>query len=78
MPLRSVVMSTTRASLPPSIVIDPTIVRGLRGLGYLDSAAAICALVENVIDAEASDVEILFETDDGAVTAIAVAYSRCR
>jgi len=69
---RRYVRAVRQTHSTPSLGIGPTILRGLRNLGYRDSAAALCALIDNAIDAQASQVDILFESEDGAVTAIAV------
>lgn len=55
-----------------SLGIGPTILRGLRDIGYRDTAAAIAALIDNAIDAKASQVDIVLDAPKGQVRAIAV------
>lgn len=69
---RRSVCSTCQTHATRCLGIGPTILRSLRDLGYRDSAAAICALVDNAINAQASKVDILLASEDGTVTAIAL------
>lgn len=55
-----------------SLGIGPAILRGLRDLGYPDTAAAICALVDNAIDARANEIDVVVEVEAGQVAALAV------
>lgn len=55
-----------------SLGIGPAILRGLRDLGYRDSAAAVCALVDNAIDALAGRVEVVLDVSAGQVRSLAV------
>jgi len=55
-----------------SLGIGPAILRGLRDLGFRDTAAAVCALVDNAIDAHALTIDVLIDTTAGQVTSIAV------
>lgn len=70
--LRRYVGSACHAHPAPSLGIGPAILRGLRDLGYRDSASAICALVDNAIDAQATEVDIIFEIAGAAIIAVAV------
>jgi len=53
-------------------VLSPTILQGLRDLGYRDTAAAIAALIDNAIDAQADQVDIVIDAPAGQVRAMAV------
>lgn len=55
-----------------SLGIGPTILQGLRDIGYRDTAAAVAALIDNAIDAQASHVDIVLDAPAGQVRAIAV------
>lgn len=62
----------TRAHPVSSLGIGPSILRGLRDIGYRDTAAAIAALIDNSIDAKATRVDIVLDAPEGQVRAIAV------
>lgn len=55
-----------------SLGIGPTILRGLRDLGYRDSASALCAVIDNAIDAQARMIDVVLAVRDNRVTAVAV------
>jgi len=57
---------------PPSADIGAAILRGLRDLGYADSASSLCALIDNSLDARATSVEILLDVVGGRVERIAI------
>ena len=54
------------------LAIGPTVLRGLRDLGYRDTASAIAALVDNAIDGGAKRIDIAIESQGSATTGIAV------
>ncbi len=54
------------------LAIGPTVLRGLRDLGYRDTASALAALVDNAIDGGAKRIYIATETHGSATTGIAV------
>jgi hypothetical protein len=54
------------------LAIGPTVVRGLRDIGFRDTAAALAALIDNAIDGGASRVDIAIEASNSVPTAIAV------
>lgn len=54
------------------LAIGPTVLRGLRDIGFHDTAAALAALVDNAIDGGARRVDIAIETAGATPTAIAV------
>lgn len=59
---------------PPNngLSIGSTVLRGLRDLGFRDTAAALCALVDNAIDAGALLIDVVVECDGALPTALAV------
>lgn len=56
----------------PGLAIGTTVLRGLRDLGFRDSAAAICALVDNAIDAGATLIDVVIHSDGRWPVALAV------
>lgn len=54
------------------LAIGLTMIRGLRDIGFTDTAAALAALIDNAIDAGARVVDIVIETERDVPSAIAV------
>jgi hypothetical protein len=59
---------------PPNsgLAIGSTVLRGLRDLGFRDTAAALCALIDNAIDAGARLIDVVVECDGSRPTALAL------
>lgn len=66
------VRAARQSSSTPGLAIGSTVLRGLRDLGYRDSAAALCALVDNAIDAGATLIDLVIACDSSRPTALAV------
>jgi len=69
---RRYVRAAQTQTQPFALAQPPTVLRGLRDLGFRDTAGALCALIDNAIDAYARTVDIVLLTAGRKVEAIAV------